>query len=228
MPDNRMMLSDHARDLADPTFARRSLRAARERRAAFVRRRRTSRSGRSLALVAAATLSLGAVGAVAHDTGGSSTKKASSSSSSGRGGYDVAAVQRKLGITADGVAGPQTRRAIRRFQRRNGLTVDGVVGPQTLAALGLPARASSNRTTPTRKTGMSGLLARIALCESGGDPTAVSPDGRYRGKYQFSRATWRGMGGKGDPAAAPEAVQDRMAALLLKRQGPGAWPSCAR
>ena len=226
MSENRITLSDHARDLSDPTFARRSLRAARERRAAFTRRRRATRGGRSLVLVAAATLSLGAVGAVAHDSGGSTPQRATASSSTA--GYDVAAVQRKLGIPADGIAGPQTRRAIKRFQRRNGLTVDGVVGPQTLAALGLPARAASTKTTSKRPaTGTSGLLARIAACESGGDPTAVSPDGRYRGKYQFSRATWRGLGGTGDPAAASEAEQDRMAALLLKSQGPSAWPNCA-
>ena len=225
MPENRITLSDHARDLADPTFARRSLRAARERRATFLRRRRTTRGGRSLALVMAATLSLGAVGAVAHESGGSSPKRAAVSSNAG---YDVAAVQRKLGIPADGIAGPQTRRAIKRFQRRNGLTVDGVVGPQTLAALGLPVRAASSRKSRRRTTSRSGLLARIAACESGGNPRAVSPDGRYRGKYQFSRATWRGLGGKGDPAAASEAEQDRMAALLLETQGPGAWPNCAR
>ena len=38
-------------------------------------------------------------------------------------------------IEADGVFGPQTAEAVRRFQRDNNLTVDGVVGPQTLAAL---------------------------------------------------------------------------------------------
>ena len=131
----------------------------------------------------------------------------------------VAAVQEKLGIPADGVAGPQTRRAVRRFQRSHGLTVDGVIGPETLRALGIEARASKSRGGAT--------LERIAQCESGGDPAAVSPDGRYRGKYQFSRATWRSLGGKGDPAAAPEAEQDRRARMLMRRQGPSAWPSCA-
>ena len=139
----------------------------------------------------------------------------------------VVAVQKKLGIPADGVIGPQTRRAVRRFQRRNGLTVDGVIGPQTLGALGIAARKASRRKR-AKVTDPDALLAKIAKCESGGDPTAISANGRYRGKYQFSRPTWRSLGGKGDPAKAPEAEQDRMARLLLRKQGPSAWPTCSR
>ena len=71
------------------------------------------------------------------------------------------------------------------------------------------------------------VLQRIAACESGGDPTAVSGDGRYRGKYQFSLATWRYMGGTGDPARASEAEQDRRAAKLLAQAGTSPWPNCA-
>ncbi|MBJ7330245.1 MAG: transglycosylase family protein [Solirubrobacteraceae bacterium] len=71
-------------------------------------------------------------------------------------------------------------------------------------------------------------LDRIAACESGGDPGAVSRTGRYRGKYQFSRSTWRELGGKGDPAAASEAEQDRLAAALYRRSGPSPWPVCGR
>ncbi len=44
-------------------------------------------------------------------------------------------MQRKLGVTADGIFGPITRAAVRTFQKRHGLLVDGIVGPQTRAAL---------------------------------------------------------------------------------------------
>jgi hypothetical protein len=69
-------------------------------------------------------------------------------------------------------------------------------------------------------------LESIAACESGSDPTSVSADGSYRGKYQFDRGTWASVGGSGDPAAAPEAEQDRRAALLYSRSGASAWPVC--
>jgi hypothetical protein len=69
-------------------------------------------------------------------------------------------------------------------------------------------------------------LESIAACESGGDPTAVSSDGSYRGKYQFDRGTWASVGGSGDPAAAPEIEQDYRAALLYQRAGSSPWPIC--
>ena len=69
-------------------------------------------------------------------------------------------------------------------------------------------------------------LEAIAACESGGDPRAVSADGAYRGKYQFDHQTWASVGGSGDPAAAPEAEQDRRAAMLYARAGSSPWPIC--
>jgi len=69
-------------------------------------------------------------------------------------------------------------------------------------------------------------LEAIASCESGGDPTAVSSDGSYRGKYQFHTSTWEAVGGSGDPAAAPEAEQDYRAALLYAQSGSSPWPIC--
>ncbi len=69
-------------------------------------------------------------------------------------------------------------------------------------------------------------LESIAACESGGNPEAVSPDGTYRGKYQFDQGTWESVGGHGDPAAAPEAEQDYRAALLYSESGSSPWPVC--
>lgn len=69
-------------------------------------------------------------------------------------------------------------------------------------------------------------LDSIGACESGGDPTAVSSDGSYRGKYQFDYGTWESVGGSGDPAAAPEQEQDYRAALLYAQSGSSPWPVC--
>jgi resuscitation-promoting factor RpfB len=205
-------------DLSSPDPWLASQRRSRTRRAEAVRRLRRLRGRRTGLVVLGASLAL-AGGAMAQTTSTSATKARAVTP-----GVDVAAVQRALGIPADGIVGPQTRRAIRNFQRANGLAVDGIVGPQTLAALGL---STGSAPTAQGSSGGSAVLASIAECESAGDPTAISPDGRYRGKYQFSRATWRAMGGSGDPAKAPEAEQDRLAAALLAARGTSPWPNCA-
>lgn len=60
-------------------------------------------------------------------------------------GSGVSALQRSLGVRADGVFGPQTLRALERFQYNNYLSQDGVAGPQTLTALGLSANLGPGR-----------------------------------------------------------------------------------
>src|SRR5947209_17677246 len=69
-------------------------------------------------------------------------------------------------------------------------------------------------------------LQRIAQCESHGNSHAVSPGGRYRGKYQFDRGTWAAVGGRGDPARASGTQQDRLARRLIARRGREPWPVC--
>jgi len=217
----------------------RSARASRARRDALARRRRRVFRGRTGLAVAAVTMMFAAAGAGAQDsppgTGGTG-----SSSSSATGGVSVSAIQRALGLPADGVFGRKTKAAVRRFQRRHGLDVDGVVGPATLAALGLSADTAADdesatdagddtTAAPVSSTGTGdagAALEKIAQCESGGNPAAVSADGQYRGKYQFDRATWERLGGSGDPAAAPEAEQDRVAAKLYAARGAAPWPVC--
>jgi hypothetical protein len=217
-----------ARDLAADELAfRRSLRASQGRRAAAAARRRRRLTGRRGLALAVAGLAFAATAAFAQDAGQAGAVAASSDSD------PVAAVQQKLGLAVDGVNGPQTRAAVRSFQRAHGLTVDGIIGPQTLAALGIDANASA----PAQDPGLTAnppaaadtaSLAAIARCESGGNPAAISATGQYRGKYQFTRATWRLVGGTGDPAAAPETEQDQRAAMLMARQGPNAWPVCSK
>ena len=50
-------------------------------------------------------------------------------------GDAVAAVQAKLGLTADGAFGPGTEAAVKKWQAANGLAADGVVGPATYSKL---------------------------------------------------------------------------------------------
>jgi hypothetical protein len=220
------------RDLSSPLPWRRSLRASHQRRVVRACRRRLALRGRAGVTVAVVASAVAAGGALAQETAPPSSNGASTSGATG--GVSVATIQGALGVPADGVYGPRTRAAVRSFQRRNGLAVDGIAGPQTIAALGLSSAPSqSTDTTTADQSGGSApdasagaTLARIAQCESGGNPTAVSADGQYRGKYQFDRATWERIGGTGDPAQAPEAEQDRLAAKLFAESGTSPWPVC--
>ncbi|WP_028061728.1 transglycosylase family protein [Candidatus Solirubrobacter pratensis] len=204
-----------------------SLRASRARRFAANRARRRRWSGRTGAGVLLASLTIAAGGALAQDQSGGATASTPAAATTAT----VAQIQSALGVAADGIAGPQTRRALKRFQRAHGLQADGVAGAATIAALGLGGTQDGSRSLDSAGTApasgdAASALAKIAQCESGGDPTAVSRDGHYRGKYQFTRSTWRSLGGTGDPAKADEATQDAMAAKLYAARGTAPWPVC--
>jgi uncharacterized protein YabE (DUF348 family) len=68
----------------------------------------------------------------------------------------------------------------------------------------------------------------LARCESGGNPRAVSSGGTYRGLYQFSMSTWRGVGGSGDPIDASPDEQTHRAQILYSRSGRSSWPVCGK
>jgi len=87
-------------------------------------------------------------------------------------------------------------------------------------------RAKARKRAAARQSAASPQLEAIAACESGGNPSAIGGGGAYRGKYQFDYGTWASVGGSGDPAAAPEAEQDKRAAALLARSGTSPWPVC--
>lgn len=50
-------------------------------------------------------------------------------------GKDVERIQRAVGVSADGIFGEHTKKAVEDYQRRHGLAVDGIVGKQTWAVM---------------------------------------------------------------------------------------------
>jgi len=139
-------------------------------------------------------------------------------------------LQKALGIKADGVFGPKTKRAVKTYQRRNGLKVTGRADSATLRSLGLigrPQTSALDAAPAPIPADAKAILDQLARCESGGNVAAESRDGRYFGKYQFSVATWEAMGGTGSPAEAPEATQDALAYKLYQQRGTAPWPSCS-
>jgi soluble lytic murein transglycosylase-like protein len=139
---------------------------------------------------------------------------------------------RKLGIRfdvkADGKAGPWQTRPAKPSEIRTSI--------RQLRTLLRPARSLLvRRAVPpgqapagVLKPSVTGgaVLRRIAQCESGGNPGAVSPSGQYRGLLQFDYQTWQSVGGTGDPAAASAAEQYSRGAMLYARTGPRSWPVC--
>jgi hypothetical protein len=196
-------------------------------------------------LVACSVLTVGSGAALAAGSeSGSGDQQTQSASESqtlriGSTGSAVKAVQRRLRVPVTGYFGSKTAAAVKRFQRSRGLKADGIVGPATAKALGVRlgrssyasgGAAPSSGESSSRDSGrvrLPAVLKRIAQCESGGNPRAVSRDGRYRGKFQFDMATWRSIGGTGDPARAPESVQDRLALKLYRQRGTAPWANCA-
>ncbi|MGH9063999.1 MAG: transglycosylase family protein [Acidimicrobiales bacterium] len=120
----------------------------------------------------------------------------------------------------------------------------GQVSAQTAAPVSPPSSASSGGSglpqglpTPAGVASLaaapapapsagSGAFAALRQCESGGNYAADTGNGYY-GAYQFSAATWAGLGYRGLPSQASPAEQDQAAARLQAGSGWGQWPTCS-
>lgn len=91
-----------------------------------------------------------------------------------------------------------------------------------------PITYERNWTPATGKADGAPDFAALAKCESGGNPRAVSPTGKYRGLYQFDLRTWHGVGGVGDPIDATPQEQTKRARILYNDRGRTPWPYCGR
>ena len=126
---------------------------------------------------------------------------------------DIAAVQKALGLPADGNFGPQTTRAVKAFQKAHHLQADGVVGPTTRAALGLAAGATVGKTgatatskSTTARTARSAQSAATVNSAAGGvSPGTLAPPATGPGTPKTAAA--KAPVAVKAPAAAPSAVK---------------------
>src|SRR5262249_28034592 len=65
------------------------------------------------------------------------------------GSSKVRAIQQRLGITADGIFGPQTKAAVASFQSAHGLPTSYGIGPKTLSALGVSGTTTADPAAPS-------------------------------------------------------------------------------
>jgi soluble lytic murein transglycosylase-like protein len=113
------------------------------------------------------------------------------------------------------------------------LTTLAPLGAGTAAAATLrskvTARHSAGPASHTRASRRADRLnwKALARCEADGNPRAANPAGYY-GLYQFTVATWRGVGGHGYPNHASRSEQTLRAKKLFRRAGSSPWPTCGR
>ena len=126
----------------------------------------------------------------------------------------MAKVQRWLGIASDGIFGPGTKRAVKRFQRSHGLTADGIVGPVTWSALKRAARARP-RAAAAKRSAVVLLQRELGIGADGifgpGTEAAVKSFQRSHGLTAdgiVGPATWSALGHAGR-------------STILKRRGSG-------
>lgn len=115
--------------------------------------------------------------------------------------------QEKLGVTADGKMGPQTKAAVMKFQKDNGLTVDGIIGPKTSAALDKQP-ASGQAAQPAQQPSAAAQAADPDGDGNADDPEAQTFVAPYNQKAPAAAPTQQAPAQQA-PAAAPAQGQTK-------------------
>lgn len=95
----------------------------------------------------------------------------------------------------------------------------------------MPPHADRSRALQPKRSGARDSLnwRALALCESSGNPRAVSHGGRYRGAFQMTAGFWRTYGGlrfAARPDLATYAEQLVVAKHGYAARGRAPWPTC--
>ena len=147
------------------------------------------------------------------------------------------AFQVSKGLAADGVVGPRTWAAAFDQQVSSGPPVvhqDAPAVAFTVPPVHHTVTFAAPATAPTQHAVASssgsgaagGVWSALRQCESGGNYSTSTGNG-FQGAYQFSQATWSGIGMTGSPGSASPAMQDAAAKKLQAQSGWSQWPACS-
>lgn len=218
------MLPAQPRDLTDPdVWERSSWRAKARREAASSELEFRTPSPRGMSL--AALLAMIGVPAVSFGSALVDTPSAEAKPAVRHSGGGVRKLQRALGIAADGVFGPQTTRALKRWQRNHGMTADGIAGPATRSALGIGAGPVLKR------KGGGGRRGRAHRASSRGGGVAamqralgIGADGVFGPQTEATLKRWQARHGLGADGVAGPATRRALGigpGKMLKRGARG-------
>jgi hypothetical protein len=122
----------------------------------------------------------------------------------------------------DGMRGPGTTSAVKRFQRRAGLAADGVAGPRTRRALGRHGRPRvGRRALRTGKTGWDVAALQFELSRHGFPSGTI--DGGFGGRTDRALRRFQARAG-----LTPDGVAGRATFRALRRPVPRSPVSLAR